>query len=407
MIIIIPVHNQQQNIRIVLQAYLDQTVKPQRVVLVFDRCFDNSRELAERMISQYANQHVGLHMYDMSDLGYTSFGAGRTRDIGLAMAMQLGDGPFLFTDGDCVPGPDLVACHSKVLNVEQPRISCGRRYDMLGPNEVAKFPMVLDDAQDDLRNSADYTKNLICANMADRLVVNPTVFEKSWICWSCNLGMNKAAVTLCRTVNAVLNGDVERVFSSVFDGRWGGEDGFVGLSMFRCGGETLMLSEKAWVKHIWHERGHTNLEHLRLVARMDYELNRAIFENRIKVNPTAISVDFMIDRTNIDPHSLTRVRSVELGVVEARIAAILPDEPLIKIICGLCCAGYIKFIGSNSPMLIKEPADAREMDMLTYFVNEIMTLMYTVPFIIIGDSVCISMPINFDIIYEYVEETSK
>jgi hypothetical protein len=323
------------------------------------------------------------------------------------MAMQLGDGPFLFTDGDCVPGPELIECHTKVLNVEQPRITCGRRYDTLGPTEVAKFPMVLDDAQDDLRNSADYTKNLVCANNADRLVINPTVFEKSWICWSCNLGMNKAAVALCRMVNGVLNGDIERVFSSVFDGRWGGEDGFIGLSMFRCGGETLMLSEKAWVKHIWHERSYTNLEHLRLVARMDYELKRAIFENRIKIASTTISADFTIDRANIDPYSLTRVRSVELGPVETRVASILPDEPLVKIICGLCCAGYIKFVGSDSPMLIKEPGDAREMDMLNYFVNALMTQIYVAPFVVIDDELHISMPIDFDVMYEYVEETSK
>jgi hypothetical protein len=262
--------------------------------------------------------------------------------------------------------------------------------------------MVLPDAQDDLRNSADYTKEIVC-DQVDRLVFNQTVFENSWICWSCNLGMNIAAVKLCRETNGILSGDIDRVFNSVFDGRWGGEDGFVGLVVFRCGGETVMLSSKSWVKHIWHPRNHTNIEHLRLVQRMDYELQRAIFENRLNCNVSSIKADFTLDRRRIDPHSVTQVRGVKLSSSVSTILDSLPDVPLLKIVGALCCSGYVRYENAPGKNMIAMPSNQDERQMLEYFVEKLAKQFYQIPFTIVGDLVSPSIPVEFDLSYEYTE----
>lgn len=397
MIVIVPVHNQTRNVLPVLNAYLKQTQSPQAIVLIFDRCTDNSRELAAGMQPSFERAGIGLHLHDTSEFGaITGFGAGRARDCGLSVAHSLGAGPFLFTDGDCVPALTLVEHHAGVLQVPHARISCGRRYDTLGPGEEPTFAMVLPDAQDDVRNGAHYMDGLVCSTGVDRLVFNPTVFESSWICWSCNLGMNAAAVALCRAVNSALSGTADRVFSPVFDGRWGGEDGFVGLSVFRCGGETVMLSERSWVKHIWHPRKHTNLDHLRLVQRQDFELQRAIFERRVAADVTVLNVDFNINRNHVDPWVLTQVKDyVASKAVSSIQEAMDTDEDLAHLVAAIMCSGYLQAKPGPCPKLPLTCAAALSVEQLARELAELKTKLYRTPFGVTGSEIATALPVDF------------
>lgn len=398
MIVIVPIHNQASNLPFVLEGYLRQTLKPSALVLILDRCTDASREVAERRRTDFEAAGIALHVNDTQEFGYLAgFGAGRTRDCGLVLAQQLGDGPYLFTDGDCIPSPGLVAHHADVLAVPHARISCGRRYDMLGPGETATLPLVLPDAQDDLRNQAAYMNGWVCTDNIDRLIFNHVVFESSWICWSCNLGMNKAAVDLCRGVNAVLDGSHARVFSPVFDGRWGGEDGFVGLSVYRCGGETVMLSQRSYVKHIWHKRGHTNLDHLRLVQRQDYELHKAIFEGRLHADVTKVNIDFSINRGHVDPWVLTQIKDIQPSAVAARVIACLgTDATMPELLAALYVSGYLAMVPAPGDLMLPMPLPGEATEVYKDDVFDITKKLQDVPFVVQGVAIYPAMPTDFN-----------
>lgn len=296
MIVVIPIHNQVRNIDLVLQAYLNQTKIPAHLIMVFDRCTDGSYDLACTYRSRFKKAGCWLHLVDATNSPVKGFGAGRTRDVGIQYAMsQRLAGSFLFSDGDCVPSPELVAHHAEILNTQNPRITCGLRYETVPSGQSPEFPIIPNivvggmPVQDDLRLNAEWCRNLVFGNGYDRLVINPQVFEKSWICWSCNLGMNQAAINVCQRANGILDGDESRVFNSSFDGRWGGEDGFVGLTMFRTGNEVIALYGRSYVTHLWHPRNHTNQEHLILVAEKDRLLKEYCSDNTIPADATILT----------------------------------------------------------------------------------------------------------------------
>ena len=357
MIVIIPIHNQVKNIDAVLTAYLRQTLMPKHIIMVCDRCTDSSYEIAISYKNKFLESKCILHVIDTSNYDIKGFGAGATRDVGLQYAMynRLG-GPYLFSDGDCIPSRELVKHHEEQLNIDTPRITCGLRYETV-PNDVkADFPL-LDDLsilgmpiQDDLRMNANWCKNLVFGNGYDRLVVNPTIFESSWICWSCNLGMNQAAIDVCRYVNGIIDGDINRVFNSSFDGKWGGEDGFVGLTMLRIGGSTVALSRRSYVTHIWHKRGHTNQEHLLMVSRKDYSLIAMCEDSTINADATIIygMRKFYKDNFNVDYIESTQ-KIVPSNIMNS--VGSLYSEPFMKEAIYLMASGIIRYKGAIPTMV--------------------------------------------------------
>ena len=82
------------------------------------------------------------------------------------------------------------------------------------------------------------------------------------------------------------------VFNSQFDGKWGGEDGFVALAIFRSGGNVVMLDPNIHVTHIWHPRGHTNDSHLYVVEAMDIRLRSCILMNSDGIDNLKKSSEF-------------------------------------------------------------------------------------------------------------------
>jgi hypothetical protein len=350
MIVIIPIHNQAKNLYPVLTAYVKQTIAPKAIVLVCDRCADESAQIAATFIAAFKTIGCDLHVTDTADSSMHGFGAGRTRDVGIhyALANNL-NGPFLFSDGDCIPSPSLVERHALQLAVEQPRITCGLRYETLPEGQTPDFPLLgwktlgLD-VQDDLRLNASWCKHLVFGSCFDRLVLNPLVFERSWICWSCNLGMNLAAIDVCRRVNGILDGDENRVFNSSFDGRWGGEDGFVGLTMFRTGNEVVALDRKSYVTHIWHKRNHTNQEHLLQVTRKDMQLAARCVDQTLTADATVLTGLRRLTENAFDLGFLETATQIDGSALLTRVAA-LYDEPFVPEAIKLLLTGTLRYRG--------------------------------------------------------------
>lgn len=350
MIVIIPIHNQSKNIGIMLNAYMAQSVSPDFIIMVCDRCTDNSAIVANSFRDRLSKAGIGLHIIDTADYDVAGFGAGRTRDVGIKFALsEEMSGPFLFSDGDCIPSTELVAHHKEQLTSSLPRITCGLRYETIPYDENPIFELMPDNVlgmrvQDDLRVSADWCRNMVFGSLSDRLVLNPVVFERSWICWSCNLGMNIEAIRACMMVNGILDGDEGRVFNSSFDGRWGGEDGFVGLTMFRLGNEVVALSRRSHVTHIWHTRGHTSQDHLMMVARKDAQLSSACIDGTIKADATKLTGLRRLTTGAFDLGFLESVASIEPGVVLSKVIA-LYDEQFIAEAISLLMAGTVIYKG--------------------------------------------------------------
>ena len=76
MIVVIPIHNQGKNLAHVLSAYMVQTVMPEHIILVCDRCTDISKDLASSFISKFAVFDCVLHVIDTNGSNVTGFGAG-------------------------------------------------------------------------------------------------------------------------------------------------------------------------------------------------------------------------------------------------------------------------------------------------------------------------------------------
>lgn len=351
MIVVIPIHNQEANIQRVLDGYMKQSERPKHVVLVFDRCSDASKSIAAAYLMKFKLLDMTLHLVDTAQfVGINGFGAGRTRDIGVNYAIdkRLGE-QFLFTDGDCIPSIDLVAHHAQQLCVSAPRITCGQRWETLGPGEPAQYELMKPTAygelvQGDMRVYASWCRGLVFGFGYDRLVIDPQVFRQSWICWSCNLGMNLAAIKLCWDANGFISGDVKRVFNSAFDGRWGGEDGFVGDIMFRYGGSVVAMSERSQVTHLWHERKHTNLQHLGLLAELDLRLAQAMFDKSLACDPVVYSgVDYPL-AGSFDARMYNGCNEIKLGAVLSDVFKSLDTNDFyFKVGLGLLNAGVVKF----------------------------------------------------------------
>lgn len=269
---VVPIHNQSKNIPRIMYGFASQTRMPDSMVFVTDKCTDNSFDMLKVHAVNLCSRGVKVTITGTDPK--RGFGAGMTRDTGLLVAESEYDPDLVvFTDGDCIPEPNLVESHIEAHNsLSGPVVCCGARTDIEEDGSVSADPR--------LRN--EYNKNKVFSPTTTRYVINPDVIVSSWACWSCNMSVNKAAIARCRDINSFLAGSEQsRVFSPVFDGRWGGEDGFVAMSLFYSGGHVLMLKPDAYVTHIWHPRSHTNIEHLFLLKAKLVELRslcRDLFE---------------------------------------------------------------------------------------------------------------------------------
>lgn len=242
-------------------------------------CHETQRQNLERILPDCARQaadhkvlvfeHVGsdvttkvcdLARYYGFDVVFqhhapSGFYAGRNRDAGIRYVLsKYGPSDFVFIDGDCIPSHDLVKHHSEVLASDIPAISCGYRVNLKDP------------PQGDRRFTGPMVGTRLFVARSDRLIMNINDIKSHNVCWSCNLGINYAAVLRIQEANRALspNSKTMRVFSEVFDGQWGGEDTLCGVAAFRTSCCVVMLDPlRSFVSHIEHPTKHQNLANLK------------------------------------------------------------------------------------------------------------------------------------------------
>jgi MoaA/NifB/PqqE/SkfB family radical SAM enzyme/SAM-dependent methyltransferase len=234
--LIVLIHNQSQNLPRLIAAYKGLASSPALFVFVLDRCTDNSKLILESS---------GLNCKIVEVRLASLFRAGANRDIGLCEAERHLPGcDVVFLDGDCVPTPGLIEAHARNLSLNRnfPTTTISRR---INENEIGQ------DLHDDTRIIHARANRRVFGN-SDRLVMTKVPANSRMLTWSCNLGLNRKMIDLCRWANDQLSNEQGRVFNDAFDGRWGGEDDFVGLTASYFGGAVIAIDPKHHVRHIWH-----------------------------------------------------------------------------------------------------------------------------------------------------------
>lgn len=240
-VVIVPSHNQSSNISKIIKGYEKQTILPDLVLFVFDRCSDNSRQ-------EFLRQKTKLNVKCLIKTTGENFSAGMTRDFGIDYVIK--NFPeyktIIFTDGDCIPSEKLIELHVNCLaQSTSPAVSCGRRI------------MIEKDGREteDERIENMWGNQYSFADRNARILLSNRVTLDSIFTYSCNLAFNKTAIKLCKKINKLISNS-DRVFNPEFDGSWGGEDNFISDCLFRTGNNILLTSKDCYVKHIWHEESY-------------------------------------------------------------------------------------------------------------------------------------------------------
>jgi len=168
------------------------------------------------------------------------FNAGANRDVGLCAASEMWPGcDVVFLDGDCIPGPAWANEHISALSVDVHTVSCGAR------TQGAR--------RDPRTTPLEWQGQSFAPSMTDapRIATLPEIIAHR-ATWSCNLGINRAALERIQAASESLHG-CRRIFSPEFDGRWGGEDTALGIVAHHAGCRVVVLTEASAVEHIPHE----------------------------------------------------------------------------------------------------------------------------------------------------------
>lgn len=166
------------------------------------------------------------------------FNAGANRDKGLQAASETWPGcDVIFLDGDCTPSATWLYSHRAMLECDEPVVSCGMRVES-GRPDPRTLPLSW--------QGANYAPSMGHKNLA----LHDIAAHRA--AWSCNLGINRAAVSLLQDAGEKLHGS-RRIFSPEFDGRWGGEDTALGIVAHLIGCQIVTLGEASAVDHAPHD----------------------------------------------------------------------------------------------------------------------------------------------------------
>ncbi|WP_405325705.1 hypothetical protein [Fibrobacter sp.] len=179
--------------------------------------------------------------------GVDWFLTGHVRNCAVDYIIKHGDiDAVVFIDGDCIPEPDLIKSHMAVLDSKEPKVSVGKRKEVMYNWQ-------------DQRDTAESSCNIF--HDVPTEVLYEAMFVDSGVVWTCNFGMNVAALGYLRQLNATLYGR-EETFSSEFLGTWGGEDGFIGLECYYTGVPVIALENgNNGIRHKYHLRNEDKYNH--------------------------------------------------------------------------------------------------------------------------------------------------
>lgn len=252
---VVVVKNQLKNALEVFGSLARQTMKLDHVVAVVE---GDDFEPVARIASSFGFETV------RASHPFKGFSAGANRDLGIKHVERLyGRSHFVFLDGDCVSSTDLVKHHSGFFG--RCTVTCGLRVDRTSLRADGSYGLFPDRRTSNFKNSA----TLVSGKDLEIKSVEPILANSA--CWSCNMGISADAVDLLRKINNLLPEADNRVFSQVFDGLYGGEDAFVGLSVVRASGRVVMLDpSRSHIEHIQHvvaSGSRTNFPKMRLLDR--------------------------------------------------------------------------------------------------------------------------------------------
>lgn len=265
-VVIIPSHNQAKHIKEIIKGYEQQTILPDVILFVLDRCIDDSKEILDNVQSSLNIQYIEKKEGN-------NFSAGMTRDCGVSYIEQHFEySMIVFTDGDCIPSKNLIKEHlENINNTNKALVSCGRR---ICENEFGAF-------EDDERNVGEWVNGFGFEKNGRVLLSNKITIENI-LTYSCNLAFNKKAVELCKQINKEISNS-ERVFNPEFDGSWGGEDNFISHCLYLTNNWIVLTSNDCFVTHYYHKEAIKNVEYKkRIVSNLSEKLKLKIIEGVIE-----------------------------------------------------------------------------------------------------------------------------
>lgn len=262
--LIIPLYKQSKHWARLLSGIQKQSVKPDCIYLIVDRPFDDLGPLngnGEPLNPKWnplaeltkLNSYVTFtdiktividsvpHNIQRKSRNSNVFLAGHARNIGIQHAINDKCDVFVFLDGDCIPQDDCIKSHVDMCSTVLPIISVGRRRE-------SQFRWL------DQREVIPNLTHLRLFEKHGSLISNPDLLKQCLIVWSCNIAMNLNAINIICKFNELYYNRHE-VFNSIFNGVWGGEDGFLGITAWYCRIYIHTLGNfKSGIEHIDHQR---------------------------------------------------------------------------------------------------------------------------------------------------------
>ena len=254
--VVLPLHNQANNIERIFNALKIQTQLPKELIIVADRCTDDTVSKIQA-IQGTLPFSTNLLIRSVDEEG---FRAGQVRNLGIEHVVA---DNILMIDGDCVPAVAWVESHMEVLsNTDVPCATFGLRNDQACPTSEETRP--------DTRTYRAMVP--IFARKAPRVVTYQGIVYNCMSTWSCNLGLNKLAVEKLKQLNE------GAVFSNkLTQGTWGGEDTYLGIQLWdNCGMLVATNPEKGSVYHIWHPR-YASKDGMMLMQELTHPRDSSIF----------------------------------------------------------------------------------------------------------------------------------
>ena len=275
--LIIPLHDQAIYWEKILKGIKSQTRLPDMIYVVIDRPnLDRIPNCVAYITNLNASIPVNINVLTIDkqpqNIQRTSdkiFLAGYARNIGLQEAIKDECDCFVFIDGDCIPQRELIRSHELLCSYDLPILSIGRRREI-------KYRGL---------DSREHHPNLTHLNIFGRngtLINNPDLIKQCLIVWSCNIGLNLKAVSILTRFNKKYY-DKEELFNSEFNGAWGGEDSFLGITAWYCRIFMHTIGEsKSGVEHIDHPRPENiyTINHKQF-----FEEKCTILKKKIAINP--------------------------------------------------------------------------------------------------------------------------
>lgn len=195
--------------------------------------------------------------------GVEWFLTGHVRNCAVDYILKHGDiDAVVFIDGDCIPEPDLIKSHMAVLDCAEPKVSVGKRKEVMYNWQ-------------DQRDTAESSCGIF--HDVPTEVLYEAMFVDSGVVWTCNFGMNVAALGYLRQLNATLYGR-EETFSSEFLGTWGGEDGFIGLECYYTGVPVIALENgNNGIRHKYHLRNEDKYNHTAFIQFLEEHREQLLY----------------------------------------------------------------------------------------------------------------------------------